>query len=129
MQTSDIIKAIDSEIEKLRQVKTLLIGAVEAEAPAKPKGRPKQDKSQAQTIRLKAKRSLGTKGKSTPAVAQKVKRETPRKNAIKLAPVAVKQNSVKRARVKTATTKPAKKKGHAEIPVYAPAPGPDSTAL
>ncbi len=122
MQTSEIIATIDSEIERLRQAKTLLLGA--AEAPAKRRGRPRgsahHDSSAHQPLKAKTtKRSLSAEGKARIAAAQKARWAAKRKNekpASKTVKGTATKATTRKAAKKKARTMPAKKRVAAETP-------------
>jgi hypothetical protein len=85
MQTTDIINAIDDEIERLRRARTFLMGATEAEGPLKLRGRPKgstKEKMAHQPIKAKnSNRAMSAEGKARIAAAQKARWAAQRKVA------------------------------------------------
>lgn len=74
MQIADLIAAIDSEIERLQQARTLLAEAdttTETPTPKRGPGRPKGTRTNATTAPVRKPRVMSAEGKARIAAAQK----------------------------------------------------------
>lgn len=88
MNTSNIIEAIDTEIAKLQEARSILAG-VSAPVPSAPaktgrRGRPKGSKNAVAPAPIKAKRVLSAEGRARISAAMK-KRHAAKKRAAKKA--------------------------------------------
>jgi hypothetical protein len=134
MTTSGIIHAIDSEIERLRQARVLLIDVADS-APSVKRGRPKGSTSQEKPLKAKkASRSISPEGKARIAAAQKarwaVRRKAAKSAKRSVAVVAKKAVEASRGKSakKTSKTLPAKSKAAVETPASSSPAGSDSIA-
>ncbi len=77
MEIGTIIAALDQQIERLQQARTILLG----EPPAKRRGRPKGSANESNVIERSAvkKRTMSTKGKARTADAQDGRQATQKK--------------------------------------------------
>ena len=124
MPIENIVEAIDQEISRLQQVRTLLAGDSTTDQPAKSVGRPKGSTNQAKkktppAAPADAHRNVSDEGRARIAAAQKARWAVQRKN-VKPAKKSVKQAAPAKKAEKPVPAKVARKNAPAKRPVAAP---------